>query len=193
MANYAQTSKNFTGQYMTGIQGINTGIIIPWTSTSLPSGFLECNGQSVSTTTYAALFAVVAYTYGGSGASFLLPDLQDKIVLSRSNNKALASVGGANTVVSTGNISGNLANATLTIAQLPAHTHTYPAVPNSSCCLVACPGGGGSSGMNPYSPGTPSGSTGGGGAHSHSLTANISGDATSVLQPYLTLMYIIKT
>jgi hypothetical protein len=188
MANYAQTSKNFTGQYMTGIQGVNTGIIIPWSSTSIPSGFLECNGQSVSTTTYATLFAVVGYTYGGSGASFLLPDLQDKTVLSRSNNKALASTGGANTVAGSGNISGNLANATLTSAQLPAHTHNYTR-PNQQMGACAYMGGGGLGAVG----GAASGSTGGGGAHTHSLTANFSGDATSVLQPYLTLMYIIKT
>jgi hypothetical protein len=36
-------------------------------------------------------------------------------------------------------------------------------------------------------------STGGSGAHTHSLSASFTGDATSVLQPYLVLMYIIKT
>ena len=101
MANYEATRYSISGANLTGIQGINTGIIIPWSSTSLPSGFLECNGQSVSTTTYANLFAVIAYTYGGSGASFTLPDLQDRTALSRSNNKALASTGGANTVLKT--------------------------------------------------------------------------------------------
>ena len=51
MANYTQTSKNFTGQFMTGIQGLNTGLVIPWGSASIPSGFLECNGQAVSRST----------------------------------------------------------------------------------------------------------------------------------------------
>jgi hypothetical protein len=40
---------------------------------------------------------------------------------------------------------------------------------------------------------TSSGNTGGGGAHNHTLSANFSGSATSVLQPYLVLIYIIKT
>ena len=31
------------------------------------------------------------------------------------------------------------------------------------------------------------------GGHSHNMSANFSGDATSVLQPYLTIIYIIKT
>ena len=36
-------------------------------------------------------------------------------------------------------------------------------------------------------------STGGGGGHAHNMSANFSGDATSVVQPYLTVIYIIKT
>jgi len=38
-----------------------------------------------------------------------------------------------------------------------------------------------------------SGNTGGGQSHSHTLSANYVGDANSVLQPYLVLIYIIKT
>ena len=187
MANYAQTSKNFTGQFMTGIQGVNTGLIIPWSSTSIPSGFLECNGQSVSTSTYAALFAVIGYTYGGSGANFNVPDLQDRTVVNKSNNKSLATTGGANTVTNTGNITGSLANATLTTAQLPSHTHSFGFVPaNTGADNI---GGGGIR----ASQAMQFGSTGGGGAHSHNLSATYTGDSTSVLQPYLTLIYIIKT
>jgi hypothetical protein len=40
---------------------------------------------------------------------------------------------------------------------------------------------------------TTSGSTGGGQSHDHTLSANFSGSANSVLQPYLVLIYIIKT
>jgi len=34
---------------------------------------------------------------------------------------------------------------------------------------------------------------GGGQSHDHTLSANFSGSANSVLQPYLVLIYIIKT
>jgi hypothetical protein len=37
------------------------------------------------------------------------------------------------------------------------------------------------------------GNTGGGQSHNHNLSANFSGSANSVLQPYLVLIYIIKT
>ena len=181
MANYTATRYNWDGQYLTNVQGVNTGLIIPWGSTVVPSGFLECNGQSVSTSTYAALFAVIGYTYGGSGASFLLPDLQDRTALHKSNTKALASTGGANTVANSANISGTVANTTLTTAELAAHTHSY----RSS--------GGGAGTMADSATSGDSSSTGGGGAHDHTLAATFVGSSNSVLQPYLTLMYIIKT
>ena len=40
------------------------------------SGWLVCNGTSYSTVTYAGLFAVIGYTYGGSGSFFKVPDFQ---------------------------------------------------------------------------------------------------------------------
>jgi len=37
------------------------------------------------------------------------------------------------------------------------------------------------------------GSTGGGQSHDHTLSANFVGGSASILQPYLVLIYIIKT
>ena len=100
MANYEATRYNFDGGDLTGIQGVNTGLIVPWSDASLPTGFLECDGAAVSRSTYSVLFGVVGTTYGaGDGSStFNLPNLADKLVLGRSPGKALASTGGANTV-----------------------------------------------------------------------------------------------
>ena len=188
MANYEATRYDFDGANLTGIEGVNTGIVVPWGSAVIPSGFLECNGASVSTSTYAALFAVIGYTYGGSGASFNLPDLTDRTVVNKSNTKSLAQTGGANTVTPTGNISGSTGSTTLTQNQIPSHTHSGAA--------------GGQAGVqnwpmeqNPMmvmSSGNV-GNTGGGQSHDHTLSANFSGSANSVLQPYLVLIYIIKT
>jgi len=55
---------------------VPSGSVIWFASNTPPTGFLECNGAALSTTTYAALFAVVGYTFGGSGTSFNLPDLR---------------------------------------------------------------------------------------------------------------------
>jgi len=103
MSNYEATKYDFDGANLTDIEGIPTATIIPWTDASAPTGYLECNGAAVSRSTYAALFAIVGTTYGaGDGSStFLVPDLSDNVPVGKSNNKALASTGGANTVAPT--------------------------------------------------------------------------------------------
>ena len=193
MANYAETKYNYDGAYLTGIQGTATGTIVPWGSVTPPSGFLECNGASVSTSTYAALFAVIGYTYGGSGASFTLPDLQDRTIVAKSNTKALATTGGANTVTPTGNIAGSTGATTLSTAQIASHTHTTQVYNLGN----ASPFAGIKLDMAATRSNTAytstSDATGSGQSHDHTLSANFAGTANSVLQPYLTLIYIIKT
>ena len=190
MSNYEATKYNFDGANLTGIEGIPTATIVPWSSASVPSGFLECDGSNVSRTTYADLFAIVGTTYGtGDGSStFGLPDLQDNVAVGKSNNKALASTGGANTVTSTGNVGGSTANATLTEAQLASHDHPFsvrtPAGDNNNVAQR---------GYNGPSGGATTANAGSGSGHSHNMSATFSGDATSVVQPYLTIIYIIKT
>jgi microcystin-dependent protein len=191
MSNYEATKYDFDGANLTDIEGIPTATIIPWSDSAVPSGYLECNGQAVSRSTYAALFAIVSTTYGtGDGSStFNVPNLSDNVPVGKSNNKALASTGGANTVTPTGNVAGSTANATLSTPQLAAHSHGKGA--------GLGPGKAEPSINNIYSKGagmpTNTGNAGSGSAHSHNMSANFTGDATSVLQPYLTIMYIIKT
>lgn len=55
------------------------GSMIMFGGTTAPEGWLLCNGASVSTTTYAELFAAIGYTYGGSGGSFNLPDMRGAV------------------------------------------------------------------------------------------------------------------
>jgi len=190
MANYAETKYNYDGAYLTNIQGVNTGIVVPWGSASIPSGFLLCNGQSVSTSTYAALFAVIGYTYGGSGASFLVPDLTDRTVVgvSVSNSKSLAQAVGANTVTPTGNVGGNAASTTLATTQIPSHTHVQNTTSSG-------PKQGMGDGFPPDATAgaMTTGATGGAQGHTHTISGTFTGSASSVLQPSLVLNYIIKT
>jgi len=194
MANYEATRYDFDGQFLTDVEGVNTGIIVPWSDSTLPSGFLACNGAAVSRSTYAALFSVVGTNYGaGDGSStFNLPDLTDRTCLGKSPGKAQFSTGGANTVTTTGNVSGSSGNTTLSTPQLPSHTHPSGGSRGSPAGTVKTwvTGGGGTSGSN---SGGSTGSTGSGGGHGHTLAGNFTGGADSVLQPYLTLTYIIKT
>ena len=92
MANYEATKYDFDGANLTGIEGIPSGTIVPWSDSSIPSGFLECAGAAVSRSTYAALFAIIGTTYGaGNGSTtFNVPDLQDNVAVSKSPTKTLA-------------------------------------------------------------------------------------------------------
>jgi microcystin-dependent protein len=166
--------------------GIPTATIVPWSNASVPSGFLECAGAAVSRSTYAALFAIIGTTYGaGNGSTtFNVPDLADNVPVGKSPTKNLASTGGANTVTSTGNVGGSTANATLSTPQLASHSHSGGGSPGDK-----------SAPNSPFGINVPAntGATGGGAGHSHNMSATFSGDATSVVQPYLTVIYIIKT
>jgi len=47
--------------------------------------------------------------------------------------------------------------------------------------------------LNNMQGSTSTAETGGGQSHTHNLSANYVGSSTSILQPYLVLIYIIKT
>jgi microcystin-dependent protein len=195
MANYEATRYDFDGANLTGIEGIPTGTITPWSQATPPTGFLECDGAAVSQSTYAALFAVIGTTYGDpGGGNFNLPDLTDKVAVHKSANKNFASTGGANTVTPTGNIAGSTANATLSTAQLASHGHTIT-VPTPGFPTICS---GQEKQTTPFNNNvitatSPTSNSGSGQGHSHNMSANFSGSANSVLQPFLTLIYIIKT
>lgn len=59
---------------------IPTGVILTFGGSTVPEGFLLCNGAAISRTTYAKLFAAIGTLYGaGDGSTtFNLPDMRDK-------------------------------------------------------------------------------------------------------------------
>jgi microcystin-dependent protein len=60
--------------------GLSAGAVIYHASSTPPTGFIKANGASLSTSTYAALFAAIGYTFGGSGGSFNVPDLRGEFL-----------------------------------------------------------------------------------------------------------------
>lgn len=58
------------------------GAIMPYAAATAPSGFLLCNGDAVSRTTYASLFALLGVTHGqGDGSTtFNLPDYRGRFL-----------------------------------------------------------------------------------------------------------------
>jgi microcystin-dependent protein len=63
---------------------VPAGVVVSFAgvATGIPTGWLYCNGQAVSRTTYAALFAMISTTYGGGNGSttFNVPDLRGAFV-----------------------------------------------------------------------------------------------------------------
>jgi microcystin-dependent protein len=79
------------------------------------NGWLVCDGRSVSTTTYSALFAVIGYSFGGSGGNFTLPDLRGRVPGgigqgSGLTNRTIGTKFGAET-------------HTLSTSEMPVHNH----------------------------------------------------------------------
>lgn len=92
------------------------GAVLSFAGATAPVGWLLCNGAAVSRTVYAQLFAVISTTFGvGNGTTtFNVPDLRDRVALTKGTvNATLAATGGATT-----------ASTTLTVGNLPAHDHS---------------------------------------------------------------------
>lgn len=85
-----------------------------------PRNWAACDGRIVSIATNTALFALLGTTYGGNGVStFALPDLRGRVPVGQGIGPGLSpytlgQTGGAETV-------------TLTLGQMPAHTHALNA------------------------------------------------------------------
>ena len=78
-----------------------------------PVGWMMCEGQLLPISENETLFALIGTTYGGDGQStFALPDLRGRIPIHQGNGFTLAETGGAEEI-------------TLTINQIPAHSHPF--------------------------------------------------------------------
>ena len=67
------------------IKSFPSGAILPFPNNhqdSIPSGWLLCDGSSISRNTYSKLFSLVGTTYGpgNSPTEFNIPDLQEWFV-----------------------------------------------------------------------------------------------------------------
>jgi len=143
------------------------GAIVSYAGTTIPTGWLECNGSLVSRVTYAALFANIGTTYGvGDGTTtFALPDLTRRVIVARGGT-------GTATLANTVGAVGGAEDHTLVIGEIPSHTHSVT-VSGANVGVAA-----GASGVAQYGL-TNSGSAGGGAAHNN-------------IQPSIVLVMIIK-
>lgn len=68
------------------------GLVLPFAGSSIPSGWVDCDGSAISRSTYALLFTAIGTTYGvGDGSTtFNVPDLRDRVAIGAGGNTALA-------------------------------------------------------------------------------------------------------
>jgi microcystin-dependent protein len=141
-----------------------------------PAGWMFCEGQLLPISENETLFQLIGTTYGGDGEStFALPDLRGRIPIHQGNGFILAETGGAEEI-------------TLTVNQIPAHSH--PLLASTNIASNANPGNnvlGQSGSVTLYRAATPTsamspqavGPTGGSQPHTN-------------FQPYLCVDFIIS-
>jgi microcystin-dependent protein len=92
-----------------------------------PAGWFLCEGQLLPISENDTLFTLIGTTYGGDGeTTFALPDLRGRLPLHMGSGFTLAETGGVEEV-------------TLTVNQIPAHSHPLQASGDSASTLN--PGG----------------------------------------------------
>lgn len=187
------------------VAGVPTGGIILWYSSagSIPTGWHACDGGTYSKS-------------DGSG-SITVPDLRDRFVIGATLTYGQGSSGGSAAGATTGasgalsltaaadgdhQHSGNTDGHTLTTAEMPSHRHDITQGGNYNINNVVSTNSSGSNNTAGANT-TVIGLTGGGGSHSHGISAagththTISGgdhthSISGGLPPYYALIYICK-
>jgi microcystin-dependent protein len=106
-------SKAYVQSFMVYATGMPVGAAMPFLGNTPPPGFLVCDGQAVSRTTYAELFAVIGTIYGaGDGVhTFNVPDLRNQFIRGKADDRAVGSLQ-----------AGSFASHTHPVSD-PGHTH----------------------------------------------------------------------
>jgi len=167
--------------------GVETGSILPYGGayTDTVSGYLQCDGDAVSRTTYSDLFGVTSTQFGvGDGATtFNLPDFNSKFARGAPSSTSCGATGGADTVsLSEANLASHTHTASVTDG---GHSHTMPSAPSTGSYTPCMPYQ--SNNAAPYTSST---------ATTGITVANSStgsGTAHQNMPAYLEILYIIKT
>jgi microcystin-dependent protein len=140
-----------------------------------PAGWMFCSGALLPISENETLFQLIGTTYGGDGQStFALPDLRGRLPVHQGNGFILAESGGAEEI-------------TLTVNQIPSHTH--PSLATNDIPTVGTPQNNlpGQAAAKIYRSGDPSVSL-----NAAALSAVGGSQPHTNFQPYLCINYIIS-
>lgn len=170
-----------TKGYVDGLTGSPAGIIAPFAGTSAPSGWLACQGQAISRSTYATLFTAIGTTWGsGDGSTtFNLPDLRGMFLRGTGTNATGSSSGAVGPSVGT-YAADTYLNHSHAVTD-PGHAHTVPSYVSTGL----------SAGGTSYAVGTGTTSSS---TNTTGLTVNTSTTGGTETKPKnYGILYIIKT
>ena len=145
------------------------GAILPFSSDTIPNGWLLCDGSSFSTTSYPELFDVIGITYGyDDDRNPKLPDLRGRVAVGKKD-----ATSADDTEFSSLGKTGGEKTHTLTVSEMPKHSHNFQFDQTEGSNVTAVKTGV----NNAYAKATSE--TGGNQPHNN-------------LQPYIVTNYIIK-
>ena len=144
---------------------IPAGVVVAWSGSSAPDGWLLCNGGAISRTTYAALWNICSTTFGAGDTTttFNIPDIRGRAVYGTSTNIVL----GANSTA----IAASFSPTSFTIGSTSATNTVTTSTTNSTTDKDVTNSITVATGITPI-------------AHTHSGSGSI---------PGISLNYIIKT
>ena len=196
-----------------GDLGIPIGTILPFAGSNVPEGYLFCDGSEVERAKYGNLYDVIGTSYGIATLgvnTFKLPDLRGRFPLGRDNMDNGLTVpnilggfvdgGGGNadrvSGTSADTLGGSAGSSTniLEKRNIPDHDHSLkPASSDQQFSVIRV-----SSSVVPgVSPGPGLGPTAPGQAQYLNTTGSVNstalGQPFSVMNPYLTINYIIRS
>lgn len=182
---------------------VPAGTVLVTARSSAPTGYLLCDGASVSRSTYSDLFSAIGTTYGSVDSNtFNVPDLRGRVVAGRDDMGGSA----ANRITSNQSNSDDAITGTtlgdtggdevqdLQETHLPAHTHSVSSIsirgnsPLHDGSVVV-------NGLRQVSVSDAGQNTTTQNTSGHSITLANTGSGTAVnnMQPTMILNYMIKT
>lgn len=206
---YKQSRDVFVGDL-----GVPIGAILPYAGVNAPAGYLFCDGSEVEISKYNDLYDVISTVYNGTAPltgvnTFRLPDLRGRFGLGKDNmdNGGTVPVSTGGYVDAGGGTAGRVpdikaqilggdagqSSATLTLANLPEHSHTLSSSRQdySAVAVTTTIDPDATTGLGPTAPGQAQYLKDSGGVKKP--TGTTLGTAIGIMNPYLTINYIIRS
>jgi microcystin-dependent protein len=173
------------------------GSIMPYAGVIAPPGWLFCHGQEINRTTYTGLYQVIGTLYGTPSNTevFKVPDFRGRFLAGHMADATAETTridpdAGANVAIETVGLSAGRNSTTITLDNLPDHTHTLQGSADTQYFATTSVTGGTDEGATNNSltgsaPGTSIDRTG--------AMNDVVNDAFVHVPPFTTIEYIIYT